>query len=117
MAVKELYGVGVVRTIDGVAANADTSGLSIAKTGHLPDCFVSQRSGSGNDPYSTRLVDIARHDADLALTRRNHTWTVRTNQPGIGLQQLFLNLGHVVDGYAFRDGDDQFDPSIKTLQN
>ena len=77
--IKKLYSVGVVRTIDGITTNANASGLSIAKAGNLPDCFVSQRSGTGNYSDRARLVDVARHDAYLAFAWRNNARTVRTD--------------------------------------
>ncbi len=68
---EQLQHVDVVRADDRVAADADAGRLAEAEVGELPDGLVGQRAGAADDADvpGRRLVDVAGHDADLALAR------------------------------------------------
>ena len=42
--------------------------------------FIRQRAGARDDADRARLVDVARHDADLALARRDDAGAVRADE-------------------------------------
>ena len=53
-----------------VPADADAGGLPVPGTGDLPNSLISKGSRTGNDADLAGLVDIAGHNADLALVGR-----------------------------------------------
>src|SRR5690606_5530020 len=66
---EQLQAVDEVQAVDRVAADADDRRLAQARVGGLLDRFVGQRAGARDDRDLARLVDVAGHDADLALAR------------------------------------------------
>src|SRR3546814_1354146 len=84
---------------DLIAADADAGRLAEAILRGLIDGFIGQRAGPRHDPDLARLVNVSRHDADLAFARRDHARTVRTDQHGVRIlrAQRGLDLDHVVD--------------------
>src|SRR3546814_8891333 len=63
-----------------IAADADAGRLAEAILRGLIDGFIGQRAGPRHDPDLARLVNVSRHDADLAFARRDHARTVRTDR-------------------------------------
>src|SRR5205823_6398098 len=88
--------VDEVRALDRVAADADRGRLAEPERGQLVHDLVGQRVGARHDADAARLVDVAGHDADLALTRRDHARTVRADQDDI-LVVLVERLGAGVE--------------------
>ena len=68
-----------------VAADADDEGLAEAGLGGLVDGFVCEGSGAGDDADAAALVDVAGHDADLALAGGDYTGAVGADETGLGL--------------------------------
>jgi hypothetical protein len=62
--------VDEVEALDRIAADADAGRLAHAGAGHLPDRLVGQRAAARDDADLARLVDVGRHDADLAAAPR-----------------------------------------------
>src|SRR5262245_950908 len=60
---------------------------------------------------------MARHDADLALARRDDAGAVRADQTGIGTAKRALDLDHVEHGHAFGDADDEGDGGVDRLED
>lgn len=90
------------------------------------DGLVSESTGSRNDSYTSLLVDVARHDTNLALfsircyidvdkeftkrpthlTRSNDSRAVGANQPGLGLpDEPVFHLHHVLLRDTLGDAD------------
>ena len=67
--------------VDRVAADADAGALADAQVRELPDAFIGKRPRPADDPDAARLVDIAGHDADLALAGRDDARAIRADQP------------------------------------
>ena len=67
---------------DRVAAQPDAGRLAQAQVGQLPDGLVGQRAAAADDADGPGLVDVAGHDADLALAGRDDAGAVRPDQPG-----------------------------------
>src|SRR5690606_38933991 len=68
---EQLQAVDEGHAVDRVTADAHAGALAEANVGGLLDRLIGQRAGAGDDADGARHVDVARHDADLALTRRN----------------------------------------------
>src|SRR5690606_38682054 len=67
--VEQLEAVDEVQAVDRVASNTDAGRLAQAHLGGLLDRFIGQGARTRDDADLARLVDVARHDADLALAR------------------------------------------------
>src|SRR6185437_16046434 len=72
-----------VQTIDRIATDADAGALAEAHVGGLEHGFVGERARARNDTDLARLVNVSRHDADLAFTRSDDARAVRTDQHGV----------------------------------
>ena len=70
--------------VDRVAADADAGRLADAERGELADGLVGQRARARDDADVARLVDVAGHDADLALAGRDDAGAVRADQARLG---------------------------------
>jgi len=93
-----LQAVDEVGTVERVTANADAGGLAEAHIGGLGNGLVGQSAGAGHDSDFSLLVDISRHDANLALIGLDNTRAVRTNQSTLGLLvQGILDLKMMFD--------------------
>ena len=75
--------------VDRIAADADAGALAVAALGELPDGFVGERAGAGDDADVAALVDVARRDADaaaavavLAAAGSDEPGTVRPDEAG-----------------------------------
>ena len=71
--------------------------------------LVGKRAGARDNADRAAAEDVARHDADLALVRREHARAVRPDQPALRAAERPLHLHHVEDGNALGDADDQLD--------
>ena len=61
----------------------------IPSFGQLADRFVGQRAGARDHADMPVLVNVPRHDADLAFARRNDAGAVRADQPRVlALQEV-----------------------------
>lgn len=102
---------------DRVAADTDTRGLAQAQRGGLRHGFVGQRAGAADNADAARIVDVPRHDADLAFTRGNHAGAVRADQADAGFVHGFLYIQHVQRRHAFGNADDQLHARINRFQD
>src|SRR5512133_1664846 len=109
--------VQVVGAVDRVAADADAGGLAQAEAGQLPDRFVGQGAGAGDNADTARFVDIAGHDADLALAGGNHARAVGADQTGLLALHVLFDLDHVQHRDALGDAADQFDAGVDGLHD
>src|SRR5476651_2386127 len=73
-----------VGAIHRVAADADAGRLAEADSRGLGHGFIGERARARDDADLAALVDVARHDADLALARRDHARAVRPDQARLG---------------------------------
>ena len=72
--------------VDRVAADADAGRLADARGGELPDRLVGERARLRlTTPTRPALVDVAGHDADLALAGRDDAGAVRADQAALAL--------------------------------
>ena len=115
--IEELHRVRKRGADDRVAADADAGGLADAQLAELADRFVRQRARAGNHAHIALLVNVRRHDADLAFARRNDARAVGTDQArGPALQEL-SGANHVGGWNAFRDANHERDAGIGGLHD
>ena len=99
--------VDMLGPFDRVAADADASGLAQAYVRGLLDRLVGQGAGTGHDADAASLVNVAGHDADLALVGRDHAGAVGADQAGFRALKRALDLHHVQDRDALGDAHHQ----------
>src|SRR6187399_2374204 len=68
---EEFQHIDEVHTAHRIAADADAGALAEALVSGLEHGFVREGAGARHDANTALLVDEARHDADLALARRD----------------------------------------------
>ncbi len=66
---KHLKHVDEFGALDRIAADTDAGGLAEAFGGGLKHRFIGERAGARDDADLAGLVNVARHDADLAFDR------------------------------------------------
>src|SRR6185437_5862656 len=114
---KHLEQVNLRGADNRIAADADARRLTESEVRQLPDGLVGERPAAADDADGTGLVDVTGHDADFALSRRDDAWTVGTNQPtGFVLEETH-GAGHVENGNALGDGDDEGDTGVSGLHD
>src|SRR5688572_20076265 len=109
--------INKVGAVDRVAADADAGGLAKAGSRSLGHCLIGKRAGAGNNTDLAALVDVARHDADLALTRRDDAGTVRPDQAGVRTGEGALHLDHVEHRNPLGDADREIEAGIDRLDD
>src|SRR5271169_152967 len=70
--------------------------------------LVGQRARTRDHADPSGLVDVARHNAYLALAGGNHAGTVGADQPRLAVLQVVLDLYHVEHRDTLGDADDEF---------
>src|SRR5581483_8896804 len=66
---EHLQHVDMFGALDRIAANADAGRLAKPHSGGLRHRFIGERAGARNDADLAAAVNMAGHDADLALPR------------------------------------------------
>src|SRR5207245_10216620 len=79
--------------------------------------LVGERPAARHHRDPPRLVDVARHDADLALAGRDDAGAVGADETGGAPLEDALHAHHVEDGHALRDADDQLEPRVGRLHD
>src|ERR1700716_3536791 len=69
-----------VGTVHRIAADADAGRLAETNGRGLCDRFIGERARARDDADLAALVDVTRHDADLAFARRDDARAVRPDQ-------------------------------------
>jgi hypothetical protein len=115
---ESLEDINEIGAIEGVSSNADDCGLAQPCAGALVDCLVGQGAGPGHDADLAGLVDVARHDADLALVGLDDAGAVGPDHAAglLGAQHV-LDPHHVVLGDAVRDDHHQLDLRLDGLDD
>ena len=68
-------------------------------------------------PIGPFLVDVAGHDADLGLARRDEAGAVRADEPARPAPEEGLDAHHVGDGHALGDADDQRHAGVRRFHD
>src|SRR6185503_4777231 len=121
---EELDDVQVRRAIDGIAANADASGLAGAAGGQLPDRFVGESAATADDADIAPLMDVTGRNTNaaatvalLAFAGRDDAGAIRADEPRARVTHRLLHAKHVTHGNSLRDGDDQFQSGIDPFED
>src|ERR1700693_1201249 len=107
IAEEELEHVDEFGALHRIAADADARRLAEAFDGGLEHRLVGERARARHDADLAALVDVAGHDADLALARRDHARAGRTDEPRLGARERALDFHHVEHRDALGDAHDQ----------
>ena len=99
----------MLESIDRIAPNTNSRGLTETQRGELSDRFIGQRTGARHHTDAALFVDVSRHDADLDFIGRDQTRTVRSKQERLAarLGHFVFEREHVTHGDAFGDADGQ----------
>src|SRR5437016_7993997 len=92
---------------DRIAADPDARGLADPPRRELADNLVGQGAAPRHDADGAGRVDVAGHDADLRLVRRDDAGAVRADQPAPRPCEEVLRADHVGDRDPLGDADDQ----------
>ena len=124
---EQLEDIDEVHAADGISADADARRLADAERRELTDRFVRERAGARHDADVADLVNVARHDADLARPRRDDARAVRTDEVRdllareardvLAILEDATNAEHVGDGNAFCDADDEIEIGVERLED
>mmetsp|Transcript_52783 Transcript_52783/g.115792 ORF Transcript_52783/g.115792 Transcript_52783/m.115792 type:complete len:241 (-) Transcript_52783:344-1066(-) len=115
---KPLQAVNEVGSVERIPSDADTCGLSQSGHGCLMHRLVGESSRSADHTDLSLLMDVARHNSDLALTRLDDARAIGPNQPSLRLcHQRLLDLNHVLLRDALRDAHNKRNLSIESLQD
>ena len=122
--VEELDDVEVGGAVDGVTTDADAGRLAVALAGQLPDSFVGEGAGAGDDADLAALVDVARGDADtaaavrlVAAARGHEARAIRTDEARALAQHGALGADHVTDRDAFGDGHREVEVGLDAFED
>ena len=120
---EELEHVDEVHAADRIAADADARRLPDAARRELADRLVGERARARDDADVPGLVDVARHDADLAADA-GAPGVMTPGQFGPDEARLALqalehapHLEHVGDRHALGDADDELEPRVERLED
>jgi len=83
----------------------------------LPDRLVGEGAAAGDNADRARFVDVAGHDADLALAGGDYARAVGADQSGILTLHVLLHLDHVQDRDPFGDAADHADAGVHRLHD
>jgi hypothetical protein len=73
---ESLKDIDEIGSVEWISTNADDGWLTETDSCGLVDCLVSKGTWARDDTNITLLVDVARHNANLALTRLDDTGAV-----------------------------------------
>src|SRR6516225_97523 len=114
---KHLKDLDEARAVDRIAADPDTARLPETDGRGLSHRLVGQGAGARDDADLATAVDVAGHDADLALVGGNDARAVGADQPRTSAAQATFDPDHVEDRDALGDADDQRDLGIGRLED
>ena len=100
-----------VRAVDRIAADADAGRLAEPRRGGLGDRLVGEGARARDDADRAGLMDMARHDADLAFAGRDDAGAVRPDQARLRAAKRALDLDHVEHRDAFGDAHHEPTPA------
>mmetsp|Transcript_1729 Transcript_1729/g.3639 ORF Transcript_1729/g.3639 Transcript_1729/m.3639 type:complete len:283 (-) Transcript_1729:219-1067(-) len=113
-----LKAVNKVGAVEGIASNTDASGLTEANIGGLVYSLVGESARARDNSDTAGLVDVSRHNTDLAFTRLDDTGAVRSDEPGLAASlDGLLHLDHVVLGNTLSDGDNEGYLGLNSLKD
>lgn len=105
---EHLENIDEAGTRDRVTADPDARRLPETELGELVHGLISERAATRYDADGAGLVDVAGHDADLALTRRDDAGTIRAYEArSRACVEVPLHTHHVEYGNSLGNADNQ----------
>lgn len=102
--------INEISSIERISTNSNNSGLAKASSSCLINSFIGQGPRSGNDTDFSILVDVPRHNSNLAFVWLNNSWTVRSNNARFILRsEGMLDSDHVMLWDTVGNDDNQAD--------
>jgi len=101
--IEKAKGVQKIHADNRIPADADAGSLAETGDRKLFDRFIGKGAAAGDDPYPSLQVDVARHDADFAFSRRDDAGTVGAYHHHPGFPQRPLYEDHVPHRDTFGD--------------
>src|SRR5712671_6472935 len=117
IALEELEHVDEVRPVDRVAPDAHAGRLAEPAPGELVDHLVGERAAARDHTHAADLVDVARHDPDLGLARRDQARAVGADEPARGAREEGLHPHHVRHRHPLGDAHDERHPRVGRLHD
>ena len=114
---EKFHRIEMRHAVDRIATDADAGRLSVTARRQLPDRFVGQRAGTRNHADISRLVNVTRHDPDLARAGCDDARAIRTDQPRFFSGHLRFHAHHVHDRNSFCDANHEFHTGIDRFEN
>jgi len=103
---EDLEAIDEVGAVEGITADTDAKSLAESGLSCLVDGFVSQSTRSGDNTDLSSLMDVAGHDTDLALLRRDDTGAVGADESGLVLlDESRLDTDHILGGDTFSNAN------------
>ena len=105
---EDFEAIDEIGAVERVTADADAQRLPKPDFGCLVDGLIGQGAGTRDDANFSLRVNVARHDADLALARLDDSRTIWPNQPRLVLaNETMLHFDHVQLRNALGDADNE----------
>lgn len=115
---EDFQAIDEIGSVEGIASNADAKRLAETHFCRLVHGLIGQCSRTGHDTDLATLMDVSRHDTDLALFGSNDSWAVGANQTGFVLsEQGVLYFDHVVLRDSLSNAHHQRDLRFDGLHN
>src|SRR5579872_404720 len=114
---KELEAIDEIGAVDWITADTDAARLAQPGRGGLRHRLIGQGPGTRDDADMALGVDMAGHDADLALLRRDDARAIGADEPGLGTGQGPLHRHHIEDGDTLGNTHHERDLGIDRLEN
>src|ERR1700730_15452603 len=114
---EELEPVDEIVAVDGSAADADAARLAEAGRRGLRHRLIGQGARARDDADIALGMDMAGHDADLALLGRDDAGTVGPDEPAARAAESALHHQHVEHRDALGDADDERHAGIDRLED
>src|SRR5918992_5241603 len=115
---KQLKTIDEIHAMDRIAPDPHTGTLPQSALGGLMDGFIGERARARDDADTAWLMDIAGHDADLALPGGDDPRTVGANEAGAGiLTEAHAELDHIEYRDTLGNAYDHVDTCIRRLRD
>lgn len=107
-----------VGTVERITANADNGRLTEVILRGLVDGLVREGTGARDDTNLSLLMNVTRHDTNLAFAGLDNTGAVRTDESSLALRAHdSLDLDHVEGRDTLSDADDEVHLGFDGLKN
>ena len=107
-----------VGAVERITTNADNGRLAEVVLGSLVDSLVGESTGARDDTNLSLLMNVARHDTNLAFAGLDDTGAVRANQSRLVLRSHDgLHLDHVEGGDTLSDAHDEVHLGLDGFQD